>query len=237
MVRGIGPLRGSVTFALCSLTWGARRGARLLEGETFLLKTLFAKLTGRALALGLGFLLSCPLFHAALVPTYFMDCVVALGRKVVVNPVTHQQQWTPEASGFLYGEFVSKADEKNNNYQVFLVTNRHVIEEHASTTTDPLSVRFNLSLPGSAREYDVPLRDERGRPTWHFHPNPEIDIAVIPINGPFLKAEGARHFSGLTQHHLKFSPIIQKTFPRSMCTLPSRHVRSRGNLDSRSLTL
>jgi hypothetical protein len=153
------------------------------------------KLTSRVLAVGLAALFLCPMFHASLIPPTFLDCVVALGRKVM-NPATHQVQWTPEASGFLYGEFVSKVDETHSTYQVFLVTNRHVIEDHAAATSDPLSVRFNLNSPGSAREYDVPLHDERGRPTWHFHPNPSIDIAVVPINGAFLMAEGAKfkHF-------------------------------------------
>jgi len=139
----------------------------------------------------LALLLLCPQFHASLVPPSFLDCVVAIGRKEN-SPGPLQGQWVAEASGFLYGEFIAKVDEKQNSYQLFLVTSRHVIEDHAAITGGPLSVKFNLQTAGSAREYDVPIKDEQAKPTWHFHPTPLIDIAVIPINAPFLKQEGAR---------------------------------------------
>jgi S1-C subfamily serine protease len=103
-----------------------------------------------------------------------------------------QGMWTPEASGFLYGEFVSKVSETESKYRTYLVTNRHVIEEHAAATKAPLSVKFNLKTAGASREYDVMLTDERGQPTWHPHPNAAVDIAVIPIDANFLQKEGAR---------------------------------------------
>ena len=60
------------------------------------------------------------------------------------------------------------------------------------TKGGPLWARFNLRTPGSAKEYDIPLRDDQGKPQWHFHPNPSVDIAVISINPDFLKGQGAR---------------------------------------------
>src|SRR5207244_12427689 len=113
-------------------------------------------------------------------PPTFLDCVVAIGR-TEATPGPIQGQWIPEASGFLYGSFLSKIDEDHNNYELFLVTNRHVIEDHASTTNNPLSVKFNLKPVGSAREYDIPLKDQQGKPTWHFHPNPQVDQTIIKI--------------------------------------------------------
>lgn len=116
---------------------------------------------------------------------------MAIGRKEV-NPVTGQAQWIAEASGFLYGEFLRKIDEKQSRYLLFLVTNRHVIEDHATLTKAPLSVKFNLVATGPAREYDIPLLDEHGKPIWRVHPNPAVDVAIIAVNGQFLQSGGAR---------------------------------------------
>jgi S1-C subfamily serine protease len=132
----------------------------------------------------------CPRFHATLIPPDFLDCVVVIGRNEA-SPLQPSGQWVAEASGFLYGEFMAKADETHNRYQVFLVTNRHVIEEHAVMTNKPLSVKFNLKTQGSTGAYDISLKDEKGNPTWHFHPNPNIDIAIIQVDTEFLKAQGA----------------------------------------------
>ena len=57
-----------------------------------------------------------------------------------------------EASGFFYGEFVSKVDDKTSNYQVFLVTNGHVIQNH-----NEILIRLNPRAAGRAKEYPVPL--------------------------------------------------------------------------------
>jgi S1-C subfamily serine protease len=139
-----------------------------------------------------AFLVFSQPFRATVIPPYYIDCVVALGRKDM-SPGPNQGQWIPEASGFLYGKFLAKTDEQHADYRVYLVTNRHVVEEHvAATGGGSLWVRFNLSSPGSAKEYEIPFVNQRGGLKWHFHPNSSVDIAVIPINSDFLKNEGAR---------------------------------------------
>ncbi|MGA2607148.1 MAG: serine protease [Terriglobia bacterium] len=136
------------------------------------------------------FLCLCVSYRATLVPPMYMDCVVAIGHKET-TPGQNQGKWLAEASGFLYGDFISKQGDQSQ-YTVYLVTNRHVILDHIAAATGPLSVRFNLQSPGSAREYDVLLNDEHGKPTWHVHPDADVDLAVIPINANFLKEQGAR---------------------------------------------
>jgi hypothetical protein len=146
--------------------------------------------TRRAAATLILILCLTPSFHAALLPPWFVDCVVAIGRKEI-NPVTHQPgQWIPEASGFLYGRFVAKKSDTENTYALYLVTNRHVIEEHAALPNSAsLWVKFNLETAGA---YEIQLQNPDGKPSWHGHPNGAVDVAVIPINPPFLKSEGAR---------------------------------------------
>jgi S1-C subfamily serine protease len=56
-------------------------------------------------------------------------------------------------------------------YEIYLVTNKHVIEEHAA---DQISVRLNPLNAGTAAQ-----TFQLNKSAWFFHPNPEIDIAAI----------------------------------------------------------
>ena len=58
----------------------------------------------------------------ALIPPFFLDCIVAIG--LVADDGSHQ--W--KASGFLYGSFIEDRPQTEKSYHVFLVTNRHVVE-------------------------------------------------------------------------------------------------------------
>ena len=145
--------------------------------------------------LGLMLFLSlCLSYQATLVPPFFIDSVVVIGHKETIpgpHPGPLQMKWVPEASGFLYGDLRFKQGDQGR-YAVYLVTNRHVILEHMAAATGPLSVKFNSQSAGSAREYDLPLLDERGKPTWHVHPDPDVDLAVMLINVQFLQEQGAK---------------------------------------------
>jgi S1-C subfamily serine protease len=101
-----------------------------------------------------------------------------------------QGKWVAEASGFLYGDFVAKVNEKENSYVLYLVTNHHVVEEHIAATAGPLVVKFNMKSGEAARTYNIDLV-QQGKPIWRAHPNPAIDVAVIRLNAPFLVQEGA----------------------------------------------
>ncbi|HMK28312.1 MAG TPA: serine protease [Terriglobales bacterium] len=149
--------------------------------------------------------------NATLIPPQFLDRVVVIGRgDVVQTKGSSELKWTPEASGFFYGEFVCKKTETANTYAIFLVTNRHVIEGHSEATNNaPLWVRMNLKSEGFSKQYPVPLKDTQGAPTWHMHPNPNVDIAIVAINVDFLKSEGARFdyfrsdLDALSRNHAK----------------------------------
>jgi hypothetical protein len=120
-------------------------------------------------------------------PIQFLDRVVAIGRKDATPGPTFGQ-WIGEASGFIYGEL----DHKNGDqsyYRLFLVTNRHVIQEHIAATNGPLSIRLNPKSGGPVGEYDFPLI-VNGAPTWHAAPDPSIDLAVVSVNGALLEHLG-----------------------------------------------
>jgi len=79
-----------------------------------------------------------PLLWGAQIPPFFADSVVALGRYQAGVP-GGPQEWTTEASGFLYGFAIDKeTDTEKHMYSVYLVTNRHVLSNHAK-----IDVRLN----------------------------------------------------------------------------------------------
>jgi hypothetical protein len=112
-----------------------------------------------------------------------LDCVVAIG---VVNADT-SKTWI--GTGFLVGRFDKKIDDSRNNYHIFLVTNKHVLQGQKS-----IIVRFNPepSATGMALDYTIEL--DEGKTTWAGHPRAEIDVSAISINPSVLK-EHSRRFA------------------------------------------
>lgn len=113
----------------------------------------------------------------ALIPPFYLDCVVAIGIDKGGN-----RHWF--ASGFLYGSFVSKIDEKTNRYNVYLITNHHVIEGQKM-----LYLRFNPKESQPAKEYTLGFPKENPP---IFHPDPDIDLAVIRLNAKQLREDGIK---------------------------------------------
>jgi S1-C subfamily serine protease len=114
----------------------------------------------------------------ALLPPFFLDCVVALG--LMAGDGT--KKWM--ASGFLYGEFIEKRADGNSDYYTYLVTNRHVLNDQSK-----IFVRFNPQGDEAAKEYELALRDEAGKPKWFSPPDPNIDVAVLSVNAGFLREQ------------------------------------------------
>lgn len=162
------------------------------------------------MVLSIAILLIGTVATADLVPPQLPNAVVALG---AMNPVILPggaciMQWATEGTGFLYG--VLKQDDPDRTkkrYQVYLVTPRHVIVEHAAAlamskanqsqlpqtgpcavthqTEDSINIRMNPtnpSLPG--REFDLAIKD------WFFHPNRAVDMAAYHLNAPYFEQQG-----------------------------------------------
>ena len=119
-------------------------------------------------------------------------------------------QWHTEGTGFLYGYLVEdNSDPAKRRYEVFLVTNRHVIEEHVASqialkaqqqqqsqpipgcppapTPDETSIGIRLNPLKSSTEgkqFTIPITD------WFFHPDRNVDIAAVRLNGKLLREQG-----------------------------------------------
>lgn len=131
----------------------------------------------------------------ALIPPFFLDCVVAIG-----DPAPGLgTRWI--ATGFLYGEHVVDEPTKNTensgsdgpsddsqtekHYRIALVTNRHVFDG-----LDRIIVRLNPVGTEPAEEFPLTLRQSGGELSWHGHSNPDVDIAVCPIRVDLLAERG-----------------------------------------------
>lgn len=103
-------------------------------------------------------------------PSGFLQCLIALGH---AEEGEQEVVWT--ATGLLYGYIPPHETVKGYPY---IVTNRHVLEER-----DTVYLRLNPVQPGfRARHFACPLFSRRGRQLWCPHPDPEIDIAVMPFD-------------------------------------------------------
>ncbi len=130
----------------------------------------------------------------ALIPPFFLDCVVAVGFRDAAGSIDFG------ATGFLYARAKSlEPPEEERLYSFYLVTNRHVVSGREEAV-----LRFN-PLPGSpARTYDLNLVSSDGEELWIGHEDPEIDVAVIPVNIALLREDGIQFAYFHSDRHALF---------------------------------
>lgn len=117
----------------------------------------------------------------ALIPPFFLDAVAAIG----FPDKEGQTEWG--ATGFFFGRFLQEITPDQKQYQVFLVTNKHVLRSN-----QVIKVRLNPEGDQPAREFETTLTDSSGNQIWTGHPDEDVDIAVIPINANALRQQGIR---------------------------------------------
>jgi len=98
----------------------------------------------------------------ALLPTNFLNAVVSIG----VGDDPAQRIWV--GTGFFYGIKMKDQD----GYQVFLITNKHVLEG-----ADSVWLRFNKTSVQESDDYRLILKDAAtGNQEWSSHPT--VDVAA-----------------------------------------------------------
>lgn len=125
-----------------------------------------------------------------LLPPFFLDTVVAIGR---FDATAKRTDWL--GSGFLLGDVVQRQGDKAH-FRLYLVTNRHMTSGLAQA-----KIRFNLMASEPAREFDLDLPPDQQGTLWFTHPNPKIDVAVVPINTQLLRDQGVRMAYFLSDQH------------------------------------
>ena len=137
-----------------------------------------------------------------LIPAFFLNCVVAIGGIASVNApgAAPRQEWQTTGTGFFYGYLVKdEADPKKREYEIYLVTARHVVENRGN-----LKIRVNPQAAGkSGQDFEIPTNPNPGEGTWFFHPDKTIDVAAVRVNFNELNKQGfAVDFFAADQHSL-----------------------------------
>lgn len=115
----------------------------------------------------------------ALIPPKYLNAVVALGIPIEENEVRYI------ATGFLYNPPLRKRPyDREQHFEVFLVTNRHVVEG-----SDVIVARFNRPLNNPSQIFPIASKAEDGSAQWTTHPR-GADVAVIPIPMEILEQYG-----------------------------------------------
>jgi Trypsin-like peptidase domain len=122
--------------------------------------------------------------YATLLPPSFVNSVVALGHNELRQDGS--SVWVTEASGFFYGYLVQDdPDAAKRQYEMYLVTNRHVILNH-----NVIYVRMNpTKVSDQGQVFDAPMF-EGGVPQWFTHKDAAVDIAATRINWKLLQDRG-----------------------------------------------
>lgn len=130
----------------------------------------------------------------ALIPPFFIDCVVAIGSR---NP-NGEKRWF--GTGFLVGRHHKEVPADKKNYHLFLVTNKHVLKDVSS-----IVVRFNPKTEEPARDYDISLTPRKDLVLVGHH-DPAVDVVAISINANVLERDQARFaFFALDEHTLRIA--------------------------------
>jgi len=130
----------------------------------------------RSILLSLWASVSSP---AALVPPIFVHAVVAIGH---MQPNSSgPPTWVTEGSAFFYGYLIGNdPDPAKRRYEVYLVTNRHVVQGRKEIT-----VRLNPKQSSDpAQVFDVVSND------WFTHRDASVDVACARINWRLLQERG-----------------------------------------------
>jgi hypothetical protein len=95
------------------------------------------------------------------------------------------------ATGFLLG----RKSQVGPGYHVFLVTNRHVFETDKGDRLKEVDLRFNLTdQTKKTKHFKTQLVDAQNNPLWLRHPDPRVDIDVVPLSGLALSPEGIDYY-------------------------------------------
>jgi S1-C subfamily serine protease len=126
---------------------------------------------------------------SVLLPAFFLSCVVAIGdvTTVPVSGAPPVRQWQTSGTGFFLGYRIKDDDDpKKREYEIYLVTARHVVANRQN-----VKVRVNPSVAGQAgQEFEVPSNPPPGQHTWFYHPDPAIDVAAVRVDYNSLLAAG-----------------------------------------------
>jgi S1-C subfamily serine protease len=111
------------------------------------------------------------------IPQGYLDSTLAIGER----DANFRTNWM--GTGFLFGWLITPPGE-TPLYDAFLVTNRHVLEEHEAVV-----IRCNLIEPPESVDFEVSLSVGKTSAVT-FHSDREIDVAVVKLDDSILASSG-----------------------------------------------
>ena len=123
----------------------------------------------------------------ALIPPFFIDCVVAIGMDIKQNN-TIKKRWI--GTGFIFGKHMNTNPDnpEQKTYKTFLVTNKHVLRNQSRVV-----LRFNPQNGQAATDFPAILKSKEGQVLWTGHPDPDIDVGIVSINMASIDAAGMKY--------------------------------------------
>ena len=133
----------------------------------------------------------------SMIPSIFFDATVALGRK----EQNGKTRWF--ASGFFVGR-----KENGNNYSVYLITNKHVVNNQKV-----LEMQFNSKT--GIKQYSCNLYTEQQSKCFSEHPTDDVVAISVNINGALAVGAEVSFFEldhhALTMQQMKATGISEGT--------------------------
>jgi hypothetical protein len=100
-------------------------------------------------------------------------------------------EWHTEGTGFFYGYLIKDDPSPDKRqYEVYLVTAKHVVQGHENASHTDLNIRLNGRDQSKVQQFTIPNQPAVGSSTWFFHPNPNIDVAIYSVNINWLRDQG-----------------------------------------------
>ena len=122
----------------------------------------------------------------SIIPQFFMEATVALGRNAVPNP-----QWC--ATGFVVGRYEGTQDTKDK-FSTYLITNKHVVDNEKEMV-------MQVNLLNGVKAYLLEFLSDDN--TIKFSAHPSADVIACHININLALSEGANlPFFDLRNHAL-----------------------------------
>jgi len=171
----------------------------------------------------------------SLLPPFFLNTVVALG----VGEDQTKRQWI--GTGFLFGKIInpSEPDDAKRQYSIWLITNKHVLNEQQR-----IFVKFNSANDPASKDYPIDLVNN-GKNQNIGHPDSKIDVSVIRLNPDFIKQEGRVFNFIASDKHSQTRSVLKSRmategdrifvlgFPMGMVTPERQYVVCRGGYIAR----
>ena len=133
----------------------------------------------------------------ALIPPFFLNCVVSIGLRPIQEPA--KINWI--GTGFIVGRPLEGVNNEKQ-FHTFLVTNKHVLLNQQS-----IVIRFDSTLGLDAKDYDINLI-KGGVSIWTGHKSNNVDVAVINLNPAALQDDGADlQFFQMDEHLLSVNQM------------------------------